>query len=465
MGVMPPSVFKRKGRKNYYTTIRGQVVSTEVSCQRTALKIAAEMDAVGIDAFRKGKRTLGEYLPDLVERHLVHLKEVDGRDRTHIRKKRMMLMLPIDAGVFRQLKHVSKQTFEPWWNDLLCGPKTRNEYLTAWLVFLDWLVYEGKLHENPLKGKIRRARVPRRSKKDRRDFTQAEAENLLRVAGKYELLYLTAIVTGARRKELRLLRWDDVHEYDELPHVDLQPETTKNDKARCQYLTVELTDLLKDARRVARTDQVFPKMPSHHTFNKHLQLAGIEKKTDEGVACFHSLRHTFATVVARTTKDPRVAQRMADHADITTTQRYLHTDREEQAEVMAQFPTFRTTERAVKRAVGVVQSGQNETNDGHSVSIVEESQMSGIEPFRHAESGHVQHGPEMEPGGIEPPSRNRPRSASTCVVIRLISISHRGMTPCALIQPLETSSPAPQEAPSADQPENRVHAPYRASSA
>ena len=450
---MPPSVFKRGGRKNYYASVHGQVVSTGESDQRAALKIAAEMDAVGIEAYRQGKRTLGEYLPDLIETHLQYLKDVDRRDKTHIRKKRHMLTLPIKDGVFKQLKHVSKQTFEPWWQSLPCGPKTRNEYLTAWLVFLDWLVYEGRINENPLKGRIKRARVPRKSENDRRALTQLEVESLLRVAGKYELLYLLAITTGARKKEIKLLRWDDVHESAEFPYLTLQPETTKNDKGRVQFLTAELADLLSETRRIASSDSVFPEFPSDHTINKHLGLAGIQKKTDEGIACFHSLRHTFATMVARTTKDPRLAQRMADHSDIKTTQRYLHTERSEHAEVMTQFPSFRTAERAVKRAVGVVQTGQNETSDGHSVSIVERSQMSGIEPFRHAQGGHVQHGPEMEPGGIEPPSRNRPRSASTCVVICLISASHREMTPCALAQPLETSSPTPQEAPSVDQPD------------
>ncbi len=461
---MPPSVFKRDGRKNYYASIQGRVVSTGESDQRVALKIATEMESVGIEAYRKGKRTLGEYLPDLIELHLKHLKDVDGRDKTHIRKKRQMLMLPIEQGIFKQLKHVSKQTFEPWWSELPSGPKTRNEYLTAWFVFLDWLVYEGKLNQNPLRGRIKRAKVPRHSDRARRAYTPEEISRLLSVAGKHELLYLTAIGTGARFNELKQLLWEDVHEAEPEPFITLRPETTKNRKGRVQFISHELASQFAEARNKAKTDKVFRQMPSDHTINKHISQAGIEKKTDEGIACFHSLRHTYTTTIARMTKDPRVAQRMADHADITTTQRYLHTGRSEQAEVMAQFPRFRSPERAVKRAVGVVQSGQNETNDGLSKSIVERSQVSGNEPFRPAKYGRVQDGPRMEPGGIEPPSRCRPRSASTCVVICLISTSHREMTPCALVQPLETSSPTPQEAPSVDQPDNRDHVPYQTSS-
>ncbi len=69
----------------------------------------------------------------------------------------------------------------------------------------------------------------------------------------------------------------------------------------------------------------------------------------------------------------------------------------------------------------------------------------------------------MEPGGIEPPSRDSQQDASTRVVDRLISASHRGSTPCALAQPLVTSSLPRQEAPRGNQPDDRDPPPYRAS--
>ncbi len=72
--------------------------------------------------------------------------------------------------------------------------------------------------------------------------------------------------------------------------------------------------------------------------------------------------------------------------------------------------------------------------------------------------------PKMEPGGIEPPCRDCQQDASTSVVVGLISILHRATTPCPSIQPLETSLPACQETPHADQPEDRDSPPYRASS-
>ena len=418
------------------------------------------MKSIGVEAYRQGKRVLGDRLVDLIEEHLKYLEDVDARDSQHLRKKRMQLMKPVEDGVFIKLKDVRKQTFEPWWNTLQCGSKTRNEYMTAWNVFLDWLVYDGKLDENPIKGKVRRARVSKIDQRKRRALTIHEMSSLLNVAGKHELLYLTAYGTGARFNELKQLCWDDVCDSQSEPFIVLRPHTTKNRKGRTQYISMELASMFNEARDRAKTNRVFAAMPSHHTVEKHLKLAGIEKQTDEGIACFHSLRHAFTTTIAIMTKDARLAQRMADHADITTTQGYLHTEQSEHAAVMREFPSV----RAVKCAVEVVQTGQNETNDGPVKSIVEQSQVSVNGALRLAQYEPDQSSPIMEPGGIEPPCRDSQQSASTCVFIRLISTAHRGMTPCALVQPLETSSPTPQETPGVNQPENRDHGLYQTSS-
>ena len=334
------------------------------------------------------------------------------------------VMRPVNDGVFKKLKDVRKQTFEPWWKSLTCGPKTRNEYMTSWNVFLDWLVYEGKLDENPIKGKVRRARVIKSERKKRRAFSEDEVRQLLGVAGNHELLYLVAYVTGARNGELKQLLWSDVQEAATEPRIVLRAESTKNDKARTLYLTHEAAAMLAQARARARTELVFPTMPSHHTVNKHIELAGIPKETDEGIACFHSLRHTFTTTIAKMTKGARLAQRMADHADITTTQGYLHTEQSEHAAVMTGYPSVRTnldSGRAVKRAVEAGQTGQIVSNEVPVMPNENGTQMTANESLSAVSSTLVQGREIMEPGGIEPPCRDSQQHASTSVVIRLFS--------------------------------------------
>jgi len=392
-------VTKRQGRDHYYTRVDGRYVSTRQTDYRLAMKVAAQIHRAGVDEHRLSSRTMNAGLRDLIEDHLRHLETHDGRDPTHIRKKRMQLLAPVEAGRFRRLKDIRRKPLEEWLDSLSCGPKTRNEYLTAWNVFLDWLVYEDLLADNPIRGRVRRARVKRIDQKKRRALTPEEIDALLAVAGKHELLYMTALTTGSRFNELRQLKWADVHERSDDPYVVLRAETTKNRKGRTQSVTQELAEELVQARARAKTDRVFLSMPSHHTIDKHLKLAGIEKRTEEGAACFHSLRHSFTTIIARETGDARLAQRMADHSDITTTQRYLHTEQAEHAAVMRRFPVLRATPRATT----VVQTGLSQSEAGSTRPSSNETQVPPAKAFSPDESECVVRGLVMEPGGIEPP--------------------------------------------------------------
>ena len=215
----------------------------------------------------------------------------------------------------------------------------------------------------------------------------------------------------------------------------LRPETTKNRKGRTQCITRELADELAAARGRAKTERVFRRMPSHHTVTKDFAAAGIEKKTEAGIACFHSLRHTFTTIIARQTKDARLAQRMADHADITTTQGYLHTERAEHAAVMKNFPSLLEERRATGRASELVQTGQIVSNWGAFGLSESCMQVSAIETLSPIVSESVVRSPLVEPGGIEPPCRNSPRAASTRVVAVFISLAEPSRTPCSTRQP------------------------------
>ena len=154
-----PQVTKRKGRKYYYAWVEDRYVSTGQTEQRAAIEVARRMQAVGVEAYRQGKQSLSDELEHLVEDHLKHLRDNDGRGREHLRKKRIHLMRPINERAFKYLRDVQKRRFQEWLETLDCGAKTRNEYMTSWNVFLDWLVFEDRLDENPIRGKIRRARA------------------------------------------------------------------------------------------------------------------------------------------------------------------------------------------------------------------------------------------------------------------------------------------------------------------
>lgn len=417
-------LIKRSGRKTYSVWIDGRYISTGQTDERLARATARQIIAVGVESWKNGKRSLSQSLFDLIEEHLIYLRDVDGRAAKHISKKRMQLSLPLDNGQMRTLKDVTKSRVQAFLASLECGPKTRNEYQTAWNVFLDWLVYQDRLPENPIKGRIRRARVKPKDQAKRRHFTLDELDRLLTVAGKREAVYLIAAVTGARKGELEKLIWSNVREMDERPHVVLRDETAKNDKSRKQFLSTEAVEVFARMRVRADTDRVFQTMPSHHTFDKDLATAGIDKRTPDGVACFHSLRHTFTTISARVSKDTRIAQRMADHTDIKTTQRYMHTEADEVYAVVQQFPQLRAT----KRASEVFNRSQNVSSEGDLSLAESKPQVTVNDSLSPRLSSHVEHGLSMEPGGIEPPCRNGRFGASTRVVSDLISTLRRPLT-------------------------------------
>jgi integrase len=56
------------------------------------------------------------------------------------------------------------------------------------------------------------------------------------------------------------------------------------------------------------------------TFDRDLRLAGIPKRDERGrVACVHSLRHSFATLMSRAGVAPRIAQAAMRHSSIDLT--------------------------------------------------------------------------------------------------------------------------------------------------
>ncbi|HUU21291.1 MAG TPA: tyrosine-type recombinase/integrase [Phycisphaerae bacterium] len=78
------------------------------------------------------------------------------------------------------------------------------------------------------------------------------------------------------------------------------------------------------------------------TFNLDLAAAGIAKKDFQGrTVDVHSLRHTFATLLARNGVSPGVAQKLMRHSDIRLTMdTYTHLDLADTASAVAALPTF-----------------------------------------------------------------------------------------------------------------------------
>ena len=70
-----------------------------------------------------------------------------------------------------------------------------------------------------------------------------------------------------------------------------------------------------------------------------LAAARIEIDPDRGQVCFHSLRHSFGTMLAASGVHPKTAQTLMRHSDINLTMsRYTHTLRGQEATAVESLP-------------------------------------------------------------------------------------------------------------------------------
>jgi integrase len=215
------------------------------------------------------------------------------------------------------------------------SPKTLNEYLNAANALLNWMVKQGRVSENPLRG-MAHADV-RGHTMHRRAYTGEELDRLLAVAEpEIRLLYLAAALTGLRAGELKQVIWGDIHLDCERPHICVRASTAKNRKDATLPLHPQLVAELSAIRKPTTK-------PESRAFSQHphpdrqiradLEKAGIPRIDSTGRKLdFHALRYTFATRLAACGVSQRLAQELMRHSDPRLTAN-IYTD-------ATQLPTF-----------------------------------------------------------------------------------------------------------------------------
>jgi integrase len=168
-----------------------------------------------------------------------------------------------------------------------------------------------------------------------------------RVGTKGDLMRLRlmmALDTGVRREEMMLIQIKHINfrpalttvegEQLELFAVEVQSkgEKTTGEKEFVWVGTERLKEALKKRRFALRNDPeayVFGtetgkrQKAFRRMWRELFTLAGLKYGRDKGVV-WHTLRHEFCSRAAENTGDPVVAQELARHKDLRTTQGYLH---------------------------------------------------------------------------------------------------------------------------------------------
>ncbi len=200
-------------------------------------------------------------------------------------------------------------------------PVAANRALSYLSKALTLAVRRGDIPANPASG-IRRFR----EKPADRYLTKAEIARLARELGddapSRVLRFL--LLTGLRSSEARGLRWDDVA-------TDGSTADLRDTKTGARTITLSAAAL--DAMGPGVRGWVFPGRKGDKMGAGELWRAWrrIRKRAGLEDVRIHDLRHTFASLQLEAGTHIEVIRSLMGHASITTTQRYLHTEREQEA--------------------------------------------------------------------------------------------------------------------------------------
>jgi len=268
-----------------------------------------------------------------VERHVrdyIADKQKTGKDRRYVDQQSALLLRLFNECEWKTLADITPEQFLSWRQRHSASAKTLNEYLGSANTFLKWVIFSKRLSmENPLRHVAKISTVGQETY-HRRPFGEEEFKRLLAVSEYRAPVYLTAVHTGLRRKELKTLTWANLSLDSEMPTVTVTAINAKNRKAQPLPLHPDVVTVLRELREQHQpkpTDRVFFGIfPKWETYRRDLERAGIQNFDDPaGKLHFHSLRHTLNHRLQEAGVVPTVAQHLMRHSSIAlTTRTYIN---------------------------------------------------------------------------------------------------------------------------------------------
>ncbi len=240
--------------------------------------------------------------------------------------------------------------------------KTKNYYLQACQQFCRWAVMDGRIVTNPLLHlKPSKAESEKRAAIEPVELsrllraTEASPE-CFRIPGhERALLYRFAAQSGLRANEIRCLTAASFDLDNQL--VTLAGKYTKNGQDTTLPLRKDTVAMLKElfVNKLPQTNAF--RLPSKYNMadmlRADLAAAQIEIDPERGQVCFHSLRHSFGTMLAASGVHPKTAQTLMRHSDINLTMsRYSHVLRGQEATAVESLPDLNCEAHKSKKATG-----------------------------------------------------------------------------------------------------------------
>ena len=255
---------------------------------------------------------------------------------------------------------VSTPGIEAYLSDMREGgasARWTNSALVAIKSFINWMIREERMPNNPAK-RIDKYNENKDRRRKRRPLSSREISDLISaaVSGKYHhglegneraLIYRLALTTGLRYNEIFTLGVNDFSLANRPPSVSIRAENEKSGRGETLPLPKDLAaDLVEYfiksdgadnsqislfAEIISNRKLAFPGMQPDKgadMLHRDLDAAGINWRSNEQgeTVDFHSLRHTFGTMLAKRGVHPKVAQDLMRHSTINLTMNlYTHT--------------------------------------------------------------------------------------------------------------------------------------------
>ncbi len=215
-------------------------------------------------------------------------------------------------------------------------PASVNRYRTTIQAVLSW----GRKRRLMPKGWVNPVGETERLPEDNvrtRYLTEDEYTRLLQASRasywrKLHVLIKLAVTTGARRGTLMGLKWADVN----LDELRAYAERTKNGEPFVLVLQPDVAKELKSLKGASAADELifggrnpYKPMNFEKAYRNALTNAGIDG------ACFHTLRHTHASWLARQGAPLLAIAESLGHKSLEMTKRYAHLCVDSRAEMLS----------------------------------------------------------------------------------------------------------------------------------
>jgi integrase len=210
------------------------------------------------------------------------------------------------------------------------SPKTVNNVLSVFNTILKVALQWGVIDSIPVTAKWMKTTTPRMAFYDFDEYDRLRAA-ARRIGPRHELLVLLAGDAGLRCGEIRALAWSSIDFDRGLLTVERaysldEVLAPKGDKIRTVPMTARLQEALQAHREISEHESVLMhddgSVPGPSTVRDWLNRAQREANVVEKGP--HTLRHTFCSHLAMTGAHVMEIKTLAGHAELETTQRYMH---------------------------------------------------------------------------------------------------------------------------------------------